>query len=187
MTSKLILRKKCQKKREIYFKKKGNDCLKEEQLNQLISEINSKLNIFSIAIYYPIKSEISPLKLLKICKSLSMEICFPVICKNVNELIFSKFEDEKKLIKNKYGIYEPIKINQIFPDIIFVPMLGFDRNLNRLGYGKGYYDRTIAKLRKSKKIFVIGLAYDNQMIQNMLTEDHDEKMDIILTDKKIYR
>ena len=46
-------------------------------------------------------------------------------------------------------------------------MVGFDKTLNRLGYGKGYYDRTISKLRKLKKIFVIGLAYDNQMLQNI--------------------
>ena len=72
-------------------------------------------------------------------------------------------------------------------DIIFVPMVGFDKNLNRLGYGKGYYDKIISKLRKSKKIFVIGLAYDNQMVRNIPTENHDEKMDIIVTDKKIYK
>ncbi len=89
--------------------------------------------------------------------------------------------------KNEYGIIEPDKIRQIIPEIIFVPMVGFDENLNRLGYGKGYYDRTISKLRKLKKIFVIGLAYDNQMVPKIPAEDHDEKMDIVLTDKKIYR
>ena len=89
--------------------------------------------------------------------------------------------------KNEYGIIEPNKISQIIPDIIFVPMVGFDKTLNRLGYGKGYYDRTISKLRKLKKIFVIGLAYDNQMVKCIPTENHDEKMDLIITDKKIYR
>ena len=66
-------------------------------------------------------------------------------------------------------------------------MVGFDKNLNRLGYGKGYYDKVISKLRKIKKIFVIGLAYDNQMVRSIPIYNHDEKMDIILTDKKIYR
>ena len=107
--------------------------------------------------------------------------------KKTNELIFSKFDNEMNITKNEYGIIEPNKIIQVIPDIIFVPMVGFDKTLNRLGYGKGYYDRTISKLRKLKKIFVIGLAYDNQMVQNIPAENHDEKMDIILTDKKIYR
>ena len=186
MNFKLKFRQNCLKKRELSFKKKGNNCLKVNKIDEIISEINSKLNILSIGIYYPIKTEISPLKLVEICKKLSIEICFPVMCAKKNELIFSKFEGEKNFIKKKYGIFEPVKLNKITPDIIFVPMVGFDKNLNRLGYGKGYYDRTISKLRKLKKIFVIGLAYDNQMVQNIPTENHDEKMDIILTDKKIY-
>ena len=87
---------------------------------------------------------------------MNIKICLPVIDRNVNELIFSTFDNEKNLTKNKYGIFEPTEINQITPDIIFVPMVGFDKNLNRLGYGKGYYDKTISKLRKLKNIFVIG-------------------------------
>ena len=187
MLSKLLLRKKCFEKRNLYFEKQGNECLNEFNVNTIISEIKSQLKISSVGIYYPISSEISPLKLIKIFNKMSIEICLPVICKNTKELVFSKFEDEKSLAKNKYDIYEPTKVDQITPDIIFVPMVGFDKNLNRLGYGKGYYDKIISKLRKTKKIFVIGLAYDNQKVQNIPTENHDEKMDIILTDKKIYR
>ena len=187
MKSKSTIRQKCLENRNIAFNKKGNDCLKKKDIDLIISEIKSKFKISSIAIYYPIKSEISPLKLIKICEKLSIKICLPVIYKNTNKLIFSKFDSEKSLTKNKYGIFEPTKINQIIPDIIFVPMLGFDKNLNRIGYGKGYYDKTISKLRNLKKIFVIGLAYDNQMVRCIPTENHDEKMDIIITDKKVYR
>ena len=146
MKSKFTLRKKCLEKREIFFKKKGSECLKLKDLKLIILEIKSKLKISSIGIYYPIKSEISPLRLIEICKNFSISICLPVICKNINELIFSKFDNEMNLTKNEYGIIEPNKIIQIIPDIIFVPMVGFDKNLNRLGYGKGYYDRTISKL-----------------------------------------
>ncbi len=187
MKSKLTLRQQCLEKREIIFKNKGNDCLKKIDIDIIISEIKSKSKISSIGIYYPIKSEISPLKLVEICKNLSIEICLPIICKNTNELVFSKFLSKKHLIKNKYGIFEPVKLKYIKPDIIFVPMVGFDKNLNRLGYGKGYYDRVISKLRKLKKIFVIGVAYDNQMLRSIPVENHDEKMDIILTDKNIFR
>ena len=187
MNYKLIIREKCLEKRKIIFKKKGNDCLKIVDFNLIISEIKSKFKISSIGIYYPIKSEISPLKLIEICKKLSIKICLPIILKNTNELIFSEFVNKNSLAKKKHGIFEPTKLSQITPDIIFVPMVGFDKNLNRLGYGKGYYDRTISKLRKLKKIFVIGLAYDNQLVINIPIENHDEKMDIILTDKKIYR
>ena len=187
MKSKFALRKKCLQKRKIFFKKKGSECLKFRDIEVIILEIKSKHKILSIGLYYPINSEISPLKLIEFCENLSIKICLPVICKNKNELIFSKFDNKMNITKNEYGIIEPNKISQIIPDIIFVPMVGFDKTLNRLGYGKGYYDRTISKLRKLKKIFVIGLAYDNQMVRNIPSENHDEKMDIILTDKKIYR
>ena len=155
MKSEFTLRKKCLEKRDIFFKNKGSECLKLKDIKAIILEIKSKLKISSIGIYYPIKSEISPLKIIEICKNLSFSICLPVICKNTNELIFSKFDDKKCFSKNKYGIIEPAKIEQIIPDIIFVPMVGFDKNLNRLGYGKGYYDTTITKLRKLKKIFYV--------------------------------
>ncbi len=148
MISKFAIRKKCLEKREIIFKKKSSECLKLKDIKAIILEIKSELKISSIAIYYPIKSEISPLKVIEICKNLSIRICLPVICKNTNELTFSKFDNEMNIKKNEYGIIEPNKISQIIPDIIFVPMVGFDKTLNRLGYGKGYYDRTISKLRK---------------------------------------
>ena len=64
MKSKFTLRKKCLEKREIFFKKKGRECLKLKDLKLIILEIKSKLKISSIGIYYPIKSEISPLKLI---------------------------------------------------------------------------------------------------------------------------
>ena len=78
MKSKFTLRKKCLEKREIFFKKKGNECLKLKDIEVIILEIKSKLKISSIGIYYPIKSEISPLKLIEICENLSIKICLPV-------------------------------------------------------------------------------------------------------------
>ena len=187
MRSKFIIRQHCLEKREIFFKNNGNDCLKIIDINEILLEIKLKSKISSIGIYYPIKSEISPLKLIDISKKLSIKICLPIINENANDLTFSKFDEEQSLKKNKFGIIEPFKLDKMVPDIIFVPMVGFDKKLNRIGYGKGYYDRTISKLRKLKKLFVIGLAYDNQKVQNIPIENHDEKMDVILTDKKIYR
>jgi len=92
MISKLILRKKCLENREIFFKKKGNECLKLKDIEEIILEIKSIVKILSIGIYFPIKSEISPLKLIDICDKLSINICLPIIEKKTNELIFSKFD-----------------------------------------------------------------------------------------------
>ena len=64
-------------------------------------------------------------------------------------------------------------------------MLAFDKNFNRLGYGGGYYDATIQFLRKKKTFLAIGLGYDKQEIENVPIENHDQKMDLIVTEKRI--
>ena len=84
---------------------------------------------------------------------------------------------------NKYGIPEPAIKNMVYPDIILVPLVAFDKNLNRLGYGGGYYDRLIKKLSKKKKIMKIGLALSVQKIDKVPINAYDEKLDYIVTDK----
>ena len=63
--------------------------------------------------------------------------------------------------------------------------MAFDTKFNRLGYGKGFYDKTLCKIRKLKKIFVIGLGYDKQFVNKLPVEDHDQKLDFIMTEKRI--
>ena len=93
------------------------------------------------------------------------------------------FNDPLKI--NQYGIPEPNSKNLIYPDIILVPLVAFDKNLNRLGYGGGYYDRFIEKLIKKKKILKIGLALSIQKINKDTYHKYDKKLDYIVTDKYI--
>ena len=86
---------------------------------------------------------------------------------------------------NKYGIPEPFSKKLIYPDILLVPLVAFDKNLNRLGYGGGYYDRVIDKLSKKKNILKIGLAFSVQKINNVPVTKYDKKLDYIVTDKYI--
>ena len=98
---------------------------------------------------------------------------------------FYKWNIDDPLIINQYGIPEPISKNLIYPDVILIPMVAFDKNLNRLGYGGGYYDRLIDKLTKKKKILKIGLALTSQKIKKVPVTKHDEKLDYIITEKYI--
>ena len=98
---------------------------------------------------------------------------------------FYKWSFNNPLKINRYGIPEPEKIKLIFPDVILVPLVAFDNNLNRLGYGGGYYDRVIKKLSKKKKILKIGLAFSIQKINNVPVTRHDKKLDHIITDQYI--
>ena len=96
---------------------------------------------------------------------------------------FYKWSFLEPLTVNKYGIPEPQTKYLIYPDIIFIPLVGFDKKLNRLGYGGGYYDRFLARLSKKKKILKIGLALFDQEINRVPVNKYDQKLDYIVTNK----
>ena len=86
---------------------------------------------------------------------------------------------------NRYGIPEPISKKIVHPEVIFIPLVGFDKNLNRLGYGGGYYDRYLKKMNRRKKILKIGLAMEVQKIEKIPTDKYDQKLDYIVTNKSV--
>ena len=99
---------------------------------------------------------------------------------------FYKYSFKNPLKINKLGIPEPVKSSRkIVPDIIFVPLVGYDDNLNRLGYGGGFYDRYFEKNLKLKKIHKIGLAFSFQKIKKLPINKFDKKLDKIITEKRI--
>ena len=135
----LKIRKKVNKKNiQIDFKHLIK-ILKKENINKKI-----------IGGYYPVNFEIDDLTLLRKFEKNKFKISLPVIKKNFQMDFYKwKFSDPLKI--NKYGIPEPKTRNIIYPDILLIPLVAFDKNLNRLGYGGGYYDRLIEKLSKKKK------------------------------------
>ena len=100
---------------------------------------------------------------------------------------FYKWTFSEPLIINKYGIPEPEKKVLVYPDILLVPLVAFDNELNRLGYGGGYYDRLIEKISKEKNITTIGLALSVQKIDKVPINAYDQKLDYIVTNKYIIK
>ena len=96
---------------------------------------------------------------------------------------FFKWSFSNPLIINKYGIPEPVSNKIRYPDILLVPLVAFDKDLNRIGYGGGFYDRYIKKIKK-KKIITIGLAFSFQKVKKIQTNKFDIKLDFIVTEKK---
>lgn len=106
-------------------------------------------------------------------------VIIPSELKNINE----------DLVLNHFGYYEPVyeKIKKVEPeefDLIVTPGLVFDKQLNRVGFGKGYYDRILVRKRKDTK--AVAVAYDFQVLDKVPSEEHDIKMDMIITEKNIY-
>ena len=138
----------------------------------------------SIGGYFPVNYEVDDLEILKEFAKKNYQISLPVIKKNFN-MDFYKWSFDDPLKINQYGIPEPNSKKLIYPDVILVPLVAFDNNLNRLGYGGGYYDRVIKKLTKKKKILKIGLAFSIQKINSVPVTKYDNKLDYIVTDKYI--
>jgi len=136
--------------------------------------------------YYPINFEIDDLELLKKFEKNKFSISLPVMKKNF-KMNYYKWSFSDLLKINKYGIPEPETNIIVYPDIILVPLVAFDNNLNRLGYGGGYYDRLIARFSKLKKITKIGLALSVQKIDKVPINVYDQKLDYIVTNKYILK
>ena len=151
--------------------------------NQIIKILKKeKITKKIIGGYYPVNFEIDDLEILKKLEKKKFNISLPVIKKN-SQMDFYKWSFSDPLKTNKYGIPEPkIKII-VYPDVLLIPLVAFDKNLNRLGYGGGYYDRLIAKLSKKKIIIKIGLALSIQEVNNVPVNKYDQKLDYIVTNK----
>ena len=155
--------------------------------NQIIKIFKKeKINKKTIGGYYPVNFEIDDLALLRKFEKKKFNISLPVIKKNF-QMDFYKWSFFDILKVNKYGIPEPEEKNIVYPDVLLIPLVAFDKNLNRLGYGGGYYDRLIEKLSKKKKIIKIGLAFSVQKINEVPINIYDQRLDYIVTNKYIVK
>ena len=146
--------------------------------------LNHKSVNKKIGLYFPIGSEVSTIDLIENLRKKKYIISLPVIDKNF-EMSFYEWAKNNPLNINKFGIPEPLKSKKIIPSTLIIPLLALDINLNRLGYGGGYYDRTISFLEKKSKILKFGVAFDEQEVKEVPTMRFDKKMDLILTPTKI--
>ena len=139
-----------------------------------------------IAGYYPSNYEVNILDFLKQASKKKFKIVLPVV-ESSKLMSFKPWVYGDPLYVSKFGILEPEKSKKkIIPDLIIVPIVAFDNDLNRIGYGKGYYDRSLFKFNKiRKKIISLGVAYSFQKSKRIPVEKHDFKLDYIFTERGI--
>ena len=139
----------------------------------------------NISLYYPISYELNILNIVNIKFFKNFKFLLPIIKKNYS-MYFCEWKKNDILRLNSLGVPEPIKSKIITPDIILVPMLAFDKNKTRLGYGKGFYDRYLNSLkRKKKRSLAIGIAFNFQKYNKLPTNKNDFKLDYIITEKGV--
>lgn len=139
-----------------------------------------------VAGYSPINSEIDPFPLMQALRARGAELALPVIVRRDHALIFRSWVPEEGLVRGQYGIFEPSSDSpDVDPDIVLVPLAAFDRAGHRIGYGRGYYDRTLQNLRAMKKITTVGIAFSVQEIGAVPALAHDERLDCVLTEREL--
>ena len=141
-----------------------------------------------VASFLSIKSEISTIALNKFILESGKILCLPVMTNNKTALIFKQYKEEVVLVAGNFGVMEPLNTKSYLPDIIFTPCLAYDKFGFRLGYGGGYYDKSISYLYLIKHSFLtVGLAYEDQKVDRVVHDYLDQKLNYILTEKQLYK
>ena len=164
----------------------------KKYINNISKSISNKLfnlkeykNSKNIFIYLSLDNEINTSYIINKAKQDNKNIYCPVLTNKKREMIFKKYVNDKSLIKNKYGILEPLyEIEKISDEytIVIVPAIVYNKNKYRIGYGGGYYDYF---LKNNKYMSSIGLCFE-QFICDFKEDIYDEKVDILITEKNIY-
>ena len=157
----------------------------EDSITQQALALIEDRNAQHIALYISFDGEISTEKLIKILWMQGKQVYLPVLHPfNPNHLLFLRYLPETPMLKNKFGILEPkLNVQNVLPlkelDILFTPLVAFDKQGNRLGMGGGFYDRTLQNWRNSSFI-PVGLAHQCQQVEQLPTEVWDVPLHQIL-------
>ena len=176
------------RKKFLFQRKKRNVAINKFNFSLILKLIKKhfKKKKITIAAYYPADREVNILNFLEKISKKKFKILLPVI-KSTSMICFKLWNFNEPLYVNSFGILEPKKNNKEYiPDVIFVPLIAFDKKLNRIGYGKGYYDRGLSKIKKNNKnMIALGIAYTFQKCDYIPTKKYDFKLDYILTERGI--
>ena len=136
--------------------------------------------------YYPSSHEVNILNFLEEAAKKKFKIALPVV-QSSTVMRFRSWILREPLYVSKFGILEPENSKkEIIPDLIIVPLVAFDKELNRIGYGKGYYDRCLKRIKKMKsKTLFLGMAYYFQKCKSIPVNRHDFKLHYIFTERGI--
>ncbi len=138
--------------------------------------------------FFPYQSEIDTQVILGKLAGEGWTTCLPIVTGKAEPLIFRRWLPGEPLGEGTWGISVPAELSPlVVPDVLLVPMLAFDREGFRLGYGGGFYDRTLEKLRKQKRVVAIGVAYAAQEVDAVARDAHDQPLDYVMTEKEVFR
>ena len=137
--------------------------------------------------FIPYKSEITTVPMLNRLHRDGWQTCLPIVIAQEEPLVFRAWAPGDPLVPGAWDIPGPVdSAPEVLPDVLLVPMLAFDRKGFRLGYGGGFYDRTLEKLRELKTVVAIGVAYHAQMVDEVPVGIHDAPLDYVMTEQESF-
>jgi len=136
-----------------------------------------------VAGYMPMRNEADPRPLMHALAGRGARLALPAIVTRDAALEFRAWASGDELERGLFGTLQPFaSVERLQPDIVLVPLAAFDRRGHRIGYGGGYYDRTLAGLRAAKPVVAAGVAFAMQEVETVPASHHDARLDIIVTD-----
>ena len=136
-----------------------------------------------VAVYLPIGSEIDPRPLMGKLTDAGAKLALPCVLAD-GSMVYRAYTRGDMLEQRPFGLLEPnAEVPEVQPTLVSTPLLAFDRTGNRLGYGKGHYDRALSKLREQGRVFVCGLAFFGQEVEQVPAEAHDVPLDWVMTER----
>lgn len=134
--------------------------------------------------YMPLGSELDPRAAMARLHTRG-PVAVPVVEAKAQPLRFDLWMPDMEMLPGAFGALIPVSSAPVVPEVVIVPMLAFNRDGHRLGYGGGFYDRTLAKLRASGPVFAVGLAYAGQEAHDVPVEPTDAPLDAIVTEREV--
>jgi 5-formyltetrahydrofolate cyclo-ligase len=135
-----------------------------------------------LAAYMPMRSEISPLEQMRNHRA---AVAVPIIQAKGEALKFARWTSDMEMVAGAFGAEIPKLLEYVVPEVVIVPLVAFDAEGNRLGYGGGFYDRTLEGLRAQGPVLAIGFAYEAQFCAQLPIEATDQPLDFIVTEQQI--
>lgn len=137
----------------------------------------------TVAVYLPIGSEVDSRPLMGKLAAAGAKLALPCV-QDDGGMVYRAYTRGDMLEKRAFGLLEPnSEVPEVEPTLVITPLLGFDRSGNRLGYGKGHYDRALTRLREQGRVFVCGLAFFEQEVEAVPAESHDVPLDWVMTER----
>jgi 5-formyltetrahydrofolate cyclo-ligase len=154
----------------------------------LLAEFGGVPEATPVALYASLPGELDSLPLLDALAAKNFPTLLPVSGEKARPLKFHLWRPGEKLVNGRYGLREPqSSAPEMSPKVVFAPLLGFDGEGGRLGFGGGYYDATLAYLRRESRVLAGGLAFSRQQVAAIPREKHDEKLDFVITEERVFR